>query len=58
MDGVTALVSVDVGPVPRPLVATTANRYGVPLLRPVTVHVLPVPDAGVHPNDPVVLVTV
>ena len=39
--GVTALDAVDALPAPAPLVATTVNVYGVALVKPTTVQLVP-----------------
>ena len=38
--GVAGADGADAAPVPMALVAVTVNVYGVPLVRPVTVHVV------------------
>jgi len=47
VDGVTMFDADDAGPVPLMFVAATLNEYGVPLIRPVTVHTRG-PETQVH----------
>jgi hypothetical protein len=54
--GVTADDAVEAGPIPTSLVAVIVKVYGVPLVRPVTVHVSP--PVVVHVRPPGELVTV
>jgi hypothetical protein len=45
-----ALAGADAGPVPIAFVAVTVNEYAVPLVRPVTVQLVPVPPHVAPPG--------
>ena len=51
--GMTLFEAGEAGPVPAALVAVTANVYAVPLLRPLTVAVVPDVEAVKPPGDDV-----
>jgi len=57
VSGTTAVEAVEATPVPLMFLAFTVNVYEVPLIRPVTVHVVELAVA-VQVLDPGVLVTV
>ena len=53
MPGVTLFDGSEAGPVPTPLVAVTVNVYAWPLVRPLTVQLVPLVGGGTRPGPQV-----